>query len=177
MNVAPEQRSVFIRVHPWPKSFSSLLLRERMPERGITLIEMLIVVTLIGLMAGISFPAVSSGVDSLRLSSAADTVVAFLNAALNRAERRQIVLEVSIFKKKGLLRMRSAEPGFLREIEMPPGVTITATHPEDLERVFLYPGGTVPRIGVELTNRRGMKKTVRVDPISGIPQIETASEK
>jgi len=36
-------------------------------SRGVTIVEMLIVVTIIGLIAGISFPAVTSGIDSLRL--------------------------------------------------------------------------------------------------------------
>jgi len=39
-------------------------------RRGVTLLEMLIVVALIGLLAGITFPAVTSGIDSLRLNSA-----------------------------------------------------------------------------------------------------------
>lgn len=141
--------------------------------RGVTLIEMLIVVALIGLMAGVTFPAVSSGVDTLRLMSAADTCASFLNAALNRAERRQTVMEVSIDKEKGELAMRSAEPGFLREIVMPTGVKITAVYPEGVERVMLYPGGAVPRVGLELANSRGAKKRVRVDPVSGVPEIET----
>jgi len=37
---------------------------------------------------------------------------------------------------------------------------------------MLYPGGTVPRFGIELTNRRGDLRFVRVDPITGSPIIE-----
>ena len=36
-------------------------------QHGVTLIEMMVVVTIIALMAGISFPAVSAGIDSVRL--------------------------------------------------------------------------------------------------------------
>lgn len=135
--------------------------------RGVTLIEMLIVVTLIGLMVGISFPAVTSGVDTLRLSSAADSVSTFLNSALNRAERRQQVVEVTISRNDNNLSMRSTEKGFLKELSMPTGVTVQTDH-----RVFLYPGGTVPRIAVELANQRGAKKIVRIDPRTGVPEIE-----
>jgi hypothetical protein len=34
------------------------------------------------------------------------------------------------------------------------------------------PGGVPPRIGVELRNSRGSRRIVRVDPITGVPQIE-----
>jgi len=151
-------------------------------RRGVTLIEMLLVAVLIGIMVGISFPAVSSGVDSLRLSSASDAVASFLNAALNRAERRQQVMEVTISREKNNLMLRSTEPGFVRELNMPTGVTITAILPDDhslsQERhVLLYPGGTVPRIGVELTNQRTAKKIVRVDPMTGVPEIENVGAK
>ena len=37
---------------------------------------------------------------------------------------------------------------------------------------FVYPGGTAPRIGVELRDRRGSRRFVRVDPITGVPVIE-----
>lgn len=151
-------------------------------ERGVTILEMLVVVTLVGVMVGISFPAVTSGVDSLRLISAADSVASFLNGALNRAERRQEVMEVTISKAENKLVLRSSEPNFVRELPMPSGVTITAVLPETVQtddsprRIFLYPGGTVPRIGVELMNRRNAKKIVRVDPITGAPQIENATD-
>jgi prepilin-type N-terminal cleavage/methylation domain-containing protein len=145
---------------------------------GVTLIEMLIVMAIIGLLAGISFPAVSSGIDSLRLSSASDAVVSFLNAGLNRAERRQQLVEIVVSKADRSLTMRSSEPGFLRRIELPEGVTIVSILPESPDerepgRSFvLYPGGAVPRLGLELANRRGVRRIVRVDPITGAPRIE-----
>lgn len=151
-------------------------------QRGVTILEMLVVVTLIGVMVGISFPAVTSGVDSLRLLSAADSVASFLNGALNRAERRQEVMEVSISKSDNKLVLRSSEPNFIRELPMPTGITITAVLPEIVStddgprRIFLYPGGTVPRIGIELTNRRNARKIVRVDPMTGAPQIDNVTE-
>lgn len=154
----------------------------RAGRRGVTVLEMLVVVTLIGVMVGISFPAVTSGVDSLRLLSAADSVASFLNGALNRAERRQEVMEVSISKADNKLVLRSSEPNFVRELPMPTGVTITAVLPEVVSaddaprRIFLYPGGTVPRIGIELTNRRNARKVVRVDPMTGAPRIDDGTE-
>ena len=147
-------------------------------SRGVTLIEMLLVVAIVGLLAGISFPAVASGIDSIRLASASDSVVSFLNAGLNRAERRQQLIEIAVSKTERSLTMRSSERGFLRRIELPQGITIVSILPESQDqretgrRFVLYPGGVVPRIGLELANRKGTRRIVRVDPITGVPQVE-----
>jgi prepilin-type N-terminal cleavage/methylation domain-containing protein len=152
-------------------------------SRGVTLIEMLLVVAIVGLLAGISFPAVTSGIDSIRLSSATDSVVSFFNAGLNRAERRQQLIEIAVSKTERSLTMRSSEPGFLRKIELPEGIAIVSILPEGQDekdggrRFVLYPGGVVPRIGLELANRKGTRRIVRVDPITGVPQIERVEGK
>jgi prepilin-type N-terminal cleavage/methylation domain-containing protein len=148
-------------------------------QRGITLIEMLIVVSIMALASALVFPSVNSGIDSLRLSSAANSIVSFLNSGLNRAERRQQVIEIAISRAENKLVMRSEDPSFIRELPMPEGVSIAKLYPElfgeeeNERRVVLYPGGTVPRIGLEIVNRRGVRRIVRVDPMTGVPQLET----
>lgn len=150
----------------------------RPSARGVTLIEMLIVVALIGLLVGIVFPSVSAGVDTLRLNAATDALASFFNAGLNRAERRQQVVEVTISKADRALWLHSTEPGFERKLELPQGVTIVAVTPESPlpeegpRRFLLYPGGTLPRIAVEIANARNAHRMVRVDPITGVPQVE-----
>jgi prepilin-type N-terminal cleavage/methylation domain-containing protein len=146
---------------------------------GVTLIEMLVVVALISLMVGISYPAITSGIDSLRLNAATNGVVSFLDYGLSRAERRQQTVEITISKADNSIEMRSSEPGFYRKLVMPDGVSIVQVLPQlpensdpDLKRSFLlYPGGTVPPLGLQLINRRNVQRVVRVDPITGVPRI------
>ena len=145
-------------------------------RRGVTLVEMLIVVAIIGLMAAVSFPSVSSGLESLRLASASDSIVSFLNAGLNRAERRQEAVEVTISTKDNAVFLTSAS--LSRKLEMPSGVTIQQVWPTlpeetDAPRVFLLlPGGAIPRIGIEIANCKGVHRIVRVNPMTGVPEIE-----
>src|ERR1035441_469987 len=76
---------------------------------GMTLIEMVVVVGIISLIVGVSLPAVTSGIDSLRLNAATTSVVSFVNSGLNRAERRQQVVEITISKNENALSMRRSE--------------------------------------------------------------------
>jgi prepilin-type N-terminal cleavage/methylation domain-containing protein len=147
-------------------------------SRGVTLLEMLAVMVLVALLASVAFPSVASGLETLRLSSATNAVVSFLNSALNRAERREDVMEVAISVQDNALWMYAAKPGFERQLVLPEGVRIEAVLPE-LEQpqegprhFLLLPGGVPPRIGVQLVNRRGARRIVRVDPITGVPQVE-----
>jgi prepilin-type N-terminal cleavage/methylation domain-containing protein len=147
-------------------------------QAGVTLVEMLIVVAIIGLIAGISFPSVASGLESLRLTSATDSIVGLLNGALNRAERRQQAIEVAVSIQDNSVSLTSTEVGFARKLSMPDGVKIVAIWPKLLEqdiqprRFLLLPGSTAPRLGVEIVNRKGARRIVRVNPITGVPDIE-----
>jgi prepilin-type N-terminal cleavage/methylation domain-containing protein len=148
-------------------------------QRGVTLIELMVVVALISLMVGISFPTITSGIDSLRLNAATNGVVSFLNSGLDRAERRQQMVEITVSKSASSLEMRSSEKAFERKLALPDGVSITHVLPEPedgdpnaLRTFILYPGGTVPGFGIELINRRKVQRIVRVDPITGVPHVE-----
>lgn len=152
--------------------------RRRSTEAGLTLIEMLIVVAIISVMIGIAFPSISSGIDTLRLRSATDEIVSTFNSAMNRADRRQIAVEIVVDRAQNRLVFASAAPGYRREVTMPEGVTIERVLPtipnldENLPRQFLiHPGGTIPHIGLELKNRRNTRRIVSVDPITGGAQV------
>jgi len=138
---------------------------------------------IIGLMVGITFPSIAAGLENVRLRSATNSVVSFLNGALNRAERREEVMEVVIAPKQNSLSLYSTAPGFERQIQLPDSIRIAAVLPEtndtpDAPRQFLLiPGGVQPAIGVELANSRGSRRIVRVDPITGAPQIEVVETK
>ncbi len=146
-------------------------------SRGVTLLELLIVTAIISLIAGLSYPALTSGIDSLRLNAASRSVVSFLNSGLNRADRRQQPVEITVTKADNSLVMRSTDPSFIRKLDLPKGITIVKIMPElpvedTLPRSFmLYPGGSVPAVGVLLQNRRHVTRLVEVDPMTGVPAV------
>lgn len=137
--------------------------------------------TIIALVAGLSFPAVSAGVDSVRLRSATDSVATMLNGAATRAERHQVAVEVVISPKDNVIDLFSTEPGFARELRMPSGVAIERVLPEVPEeegprRLLLLPGGTVPGIGIQLVNSHGARRLVHLDPMTGFPNVESVNK-
>jgi hypothetical protein len=142
---------------------------------------MIVVVSIIALMVGISYPSISAGLDSVRMSSASGSVAAFLNAAVTHAQRRQQSVELVISPKEGVLRQYSNEPGFMKEYKLPDGIMVEAVlpdvgqAPEDERRFMLMPGGTVPGIAIQLMNRRDGHRLVRLDPMTGYPRVEAAS--
>jgi hypothetical protein len=140
---------------------------------------MMIVVTIMSLIAGLTYPSIASGLDSLRLNAASRSIVSFFNSGLNRAERRQQAIQITIDKPGNFLFMRSTDPSFGQRLTLPEGVVILKVLPEQqqidddsLPRTFmLYPGGTVPPFGVLIQNRRNTIRLVQVDPITGVPVV------
>jgi prepilin-type N-terminal cleavage/methylation domain-containing protein len=147
---------------------------------GVTLVELMVVVGIIGIITALAAPSMSAGLDSVRMASATDNVASFLNSAVNRAERRQQPIQVIISVKENKLAMISNEAGFTRELKMPDGISIEGVlpveqgaGPQDDHRLLLLPGASVPGIGVQLINQHKNRRVIRLDPMTGFPRIET----
>jgi len=142
-------------------------------NKGVTLIEMVVVVAIIGLIVGVTLPAATSGLSSLRLRGASGDVVSFVNSALNRAERREEVMEIIVYPRERKLELASTEPGYSRTLEMPQDVNIAGENPV---RILLMPGSAPPRITIDLYNEKGAHRVVRLDPVTGVPRVTVAQE-
>jgi type II secretory pathway pseudopilin PulG len=142
---------------------------------------MMVVVIVIALVVSISTPSISAGIDAVRLATATSSVAAFLNSASNRAERRQRPVELVIAAKS--LQFVSTDAGSERQLTLPDGIAmepISALPSEDAEGVsrwLFMPGGAVPSVAIQLTNQHGGRRTVRLDPMTGFPRVESVEAK
>jgi hypothetical protein len=158
---------------------SSVGNKHRRYRRGITLMETMVVVFLIALLAAISFPAVTSGIDSLRMRQATDTISSVLNQCLQRAERQQTPVELIFDRTSNALYVGGVGPAPPKRIALPQGVTMAAIlpiapmGPEERRMILLMPGAAVPRIGVLLVNAKRQQRIVSVDPVTGVPVVTT----
>lgn len=140
-------------------------------QSGVTLVEMLIVVMIIALIAGVSFPSLTAGLAGVRLSSASGTAASFLTSTMNRVERREVPAAVVIAPQENRLDVYTAASGDKPEatLQMPQGVFIEGEAPR---RFLLEPGGTFPAITLVLRNEKGARRSVRIDPATGVPDIK-----
>jgi prepilin-type N-terminal cleavage/methylation domain-containing protein len=146
----------------------------RRTRAGVTLIEMLIVVAIISIIAGLSFPALTSGLGSIRLSSASGSAASFLTSTMNQVERRELAAVVVIAPQENQLAVYTAASGEKpeRTLRMPQGISIErGIDGDDPRRFLLQPGGTFPRITLVLHNEKGSRRSVRIDPITAVPEI------
>jgi prepilin-type N-terminal cleavage/methylation domain-containing protein len=146
-------------------------------EQGMTLLETLVVVSLISVMLAVVYPSLTAGLDAIQLATSADTVASFLGSSLTRADRTNQVVEVTISIQDNAIVARSNNVLNTKRLDLPTNIRIAAVFPaagenEPFRRFYVQPGGAVPRIAVELRTSRGSRRVIRIDPITGAPEIE-----
>ena len=143
--------------------------------------ELMVALAIIALIVAIAFPNTMAGLDNLRRAAGARSVAAFINVAANHAERREQAVELIVSVRDNAIAMRAADSAFTKTLSLPPGIAVRAVwpalaEPTDLPRRFvIQPGGVPPRIGIEIANPHGARRIVRLDPITGVAQIEQPS--
>ncbi len=145
--------------------------------------EMVVVMAIIGLIAAVTAPSVGAGLDSVRLASATGSVSAFLNSAVNYSERHQQPVELLVAPKEARLSAYSNDGGLARDFQLPDGILLEAVlppipdDPDPVRRLVLLPGATIPGIGIQIANRHGGRRVIRLDPMTGFPRVESVEVK
>ncbi len=120
------------------------------------------------MLVGVTLPATTNGLSRYRLKGAAGDVASFITSALNRAERHEQMMEIIVYPKQNKLELDSSEPGYARTLTMPAGIGIAGENPV---RILLLPGSAPPRTAIDLFNERGTHRIVKLDPITGVPEV------
>ncbi len=143
-------------------------LRRGTKNAGVTLLEMLVVVTLVGLLASVVAPSVTAGLETVRLRASAERLAASLRLARERAVRTRHYLEVTVDPQSRRVELRDLEGDYVRDWELPEGITVKAEKPQ----AFLFaPDGTPPAVRLALENRRGRTAEVEMDPFIAFPRV------
>ncbi len=144
--------------------------------RGITLLEMVVVLTIIAVLGAIVFPSVTAGLDTLRLKSAADRLANTFRYARVRALRQQTVCQVTVDPERRRVELEdlggataSGEPSYRRSWQLPPEIVV---EPSRMRTFIFPPNGGMPRVGLRLINARGRAVTVEFDVLTALPRVE-----
>lgn len=136
---------------------------------GITLMEMLMVMTLIGLLASVATPAVTAGMETVKLRNSAERLAATLRMARERAVRTRHYFQVTVDPQTRRVELRDLEGDFAREWEMPETISMNVDRP----LLFQFaPDGSVPSLHVELENSRKRTANIDMDAFTALPTVK-----
>ena len=142
--------------------------RARPVQAGITLIEMLVVMTLIGLAVGIAYPTVSGGLSEIRLRGAAEEAQTFFLQAKQYADRRQEVVQLTIDPEGNRLRALSETGRWLETLEFKDGIAVASRN--EAHSVIFFPGSPPPAFELMLAAGEGERLGFRVNVLTGLPE-------
>lgn len=147
-----------------------------------TLVELLVVITILSLMAGLVVPRIGSWLDNWKLRSAADRIAQTLRYARSRALFEQHFYVVEVVPGKRLVRVLQPESAFAREFSLPEGIRVEADDklgmpgvPEVI-RFILPPSGEVEERNLWLRNAQGKTLKIHFDFLVGKPGVEIAEQ-
>jgi general secretion pathway protein H len=137
--------------------------REPVPE-GFTLLEMLVVMAILALIAGIGFPAIERAISTQRTRLATTEVVAALGDARALAVATGQVTPFRIAENGSAFRIGARNPSAL-----PEGFRLTA----DQQLLRFFDDGTSDEGRMTLVGNQS-RILIRVDPESGIAAVSNA---
>ena len=160
----------------------------RRRRRGVTLLEMLIVLAIIGVMSSIVWPTAAGALDSIRLRSSADAVASLLAKATVQADRRQQPVEIVIDREAGRIEAAGGSAASRIELTLEEGIAIASVEPRGFDaaglegdqprqhRFVLLPGAGWPALKIALESKGRARRVVSLDPITGAPSVGAAGE-
>lgn len=147
-------------------------------ERGITFIELLLVILIIGVLAGVSVPQFRKTLDNFELENFTKDIfflcrylqgsaigqgkIYCLNIDRDKAEFRATVKVGTDFKP--------AEGRFGR-VYRAQGVTSVSLFPVDRTAVYFYPDGSIDNVTITFENKEAQKNSLVIAGVSGVIKI------
>ena len=154
-------------------------------QRGVTLLELIVVVALASVLLAVVFPSVGAGLRTLELRSAAQRLAASARYARDQAVHRQRFYELEIDAEAGTVTVTDFAGESRRSFELPASVRVERILPEEnafphvqarvghpQARRFLFsPDGSAPAFEIVLGNDR-RQAAVRSNPLTGFAKVE-----
>ena len=159
---------------------------EKNKQRGVTLLELLVVAALASILLAVVFPSIRSGLGTLELRSAARRLAAAARYARDQAVHKQRFFQLEIDTASGTISVIDINTNMndtgetasvrRRSFELPAAVRIGEILPDEEDapsrtRLFLFsPDGASDPFEIVLENPRRQVQ-VSSDPLTGFPKV------
>jgi prepilin-type N-terminal cleavage/methylation domain-containing protein len=142
---------------------------------GVTLLELIVVMTILALLAGLVGPSFGHWLDDWKLRGVADRLAQTIRYARIQAISQQRYVVVEVKPEEHRVRVLQPAVGVAREYVLPSDVQVgedpPASTPEVL-RVILAPSGSVEERTFWVRNRHGATMKVHMDFLLAGPGIQ-----
>lgn len=148
-----------------------------------TLIEIMVVLVLLALTAGLAIPFAGKGLDSVRSASAGRSLVAFLNDARTRAVNRGVAVDVLYdFEKRSISQRFDEEGAVGSTMVLPRGTVILSVetggviYEEGIRGITFYPMGDSSGGTIYLDGPGGHRYSVKIGMLFASPYLARIDE-
>ena len=124
-------------------------------RRGLTLIEVVIVMAIIAMALGLAGPRIGAGLGRLELATSASTVQSFIKMARLQAQRTDRQQYVVLDKARKSVSLVDADMTLRRQEELSSTVEIVSSTDATVEALYISPSGLVRGSAIRLRGRTG----------------------
>lgn len=160
----------------------------RSTSQGFTLLELVVVVTILSVVFAIALPALGDGLRRWRLQGAVREVATILKFARNQSVAGRASLQVVLDRSRNVYWLDSAESGLqstldevrekgIRLYAMPAGIHLGevavagATTDVDRAGIMFFPRGNATAAEIEVRDEKGRRYMISVDSMTGHARI------
>jgi prepilin-type N-terminal cleavage/methylation domain-containing protein len=137
-------------------------------QRGITLIELLVAMAIVGLMLAITFPSFTAGLDGIVLRSDIDRAGSFFNEARLQADRLQQPVQLTADPGEHEISAVSVDGSWEESFVLSDRSHIV--FPKQKQSLILHPSTPAPQFRLLLESERGSRTGLQTNIFTGVPE-------
>jgi type II secretion system protein H len=146
--------------------------------KGITLLELLVVMTLIAILSALVYPSFGNALSNLRLNGESRRLISACRLAKWEAISKHQPFRVVVDIQQNRIFVADVATKTLKELELPPGIRIDRaqkTSPDgvmDTTEFYFFPNGTAEAGVIVLRDDREHKVKIGIDMLTGDAKVQ-----